>query len=269
MQLSSAEKNDSAGLLAGKVVVVTGGAGLLGQAFCRSIAEHGGLPVIADIDAERGEKALAALQKLPEYRDGAFVQMNIGEFVSVRDGLLSVRKRFGRIDAVVNNAYPRNARYGGKFEDVTYADFCENVSLHTGGYFLVAQQAAMIFREQRHGNIINMGSVYGTLAPRFEIYDRTSMTMPVEYAVIKAGVLQLTRYLAKYLRNDGIRVNAISPGGISDHQPSSFLESYRKFCGEKGMLDANDICGALLFLLSDFSKYMNGQNLLVDDGFSL
>lgn len=268
MQLSSAEKN-GAGLVAGKVVVVTGGAGLLGQAFCRSIIAHGGLPVIADIDAERGEKALTFLQKLPEYRDGAFVQMNIGDLVSVRDGLLSVRKRFGQIDAVVNNAYPRNVRYGQKFEDVTYADFCENVSLHAGGYFLVAQQAAAVFRDQRHGNIINMGSVYGTLAPRFEIYDQTSMTMPVEYAVIKAGVLQLTRYLAKYLRRDGIRVNAISPGGISDNQPGSFLESYRQFCGEKGMLDTNDVCGALLFLLSDFSKYMNGQNLMVDDGFSL
>jgi len=111
--------------------------------------------------------------------------------------------------------------------------------------------------------------VYGFLAPRFEVYDGTPMTMPVEYAVIKAGVLQLTRYLARYLAGQNIRVNAISPGGIEDGQPAAFQAAYRSFCLNKGMLETRDVCGALLFLLSDLSAFVNGQNLVVDDGFSL
>jgi NAD(P)-dependent dehydrogenase (short-subunit alcohol dehydrogenase family) len=95
------------------------------------------------------------------------------------------------------------------------------------------------------------------------------MTMPVEYAVIKSGVLQLTKYLARYLSGDNIRVNAISPGGIADGQAQPFMEAYRSYCLGKGMLDAGDVSGALLFLLSDLSQFVNGQNLVVDDGFSL
>ncbi len=254
-------------LLDGKVAVVTGGGGLLGQAFCRAIAAHGGTPVIADMDEARGNDALRAVKEVNA--DAAFVRVDIGDRDSVRSALRTVSQRFGRIDAIVNNAYPRNRHYGRKFEDVSYDDFCENVSLHAGGYFLVAQQAVEFFRRQGHGNIVNMASVYGTIAPRFEVYDGTSMTMPVEYAVIKAGVLQLTRYIAKYVSRERIRVNAISPGGIYDAQPDAFVQSYRRFSGGKGMLDTQDVCGALLFLISDFSEYMTGQNLVVDDGFSL
>jgi len=143
------------------------------------------------------------------------------------------------------------------------------VSLHLGGYFLTSQKFIAHFRAQGHGNVVNMASVYGFLPPRFGIYRGTPMTMPVEYAVIKAGVLQLTRYLARYLAGDNIRINAISPGGIADGQPETFREAYRAFCLDKGMLDAGDVSGALLFLLSDMSRFVNGQNLVVDDGFSL
>ena len=93
--------------------------------------------------------------------------------------------------------------------------------------------------------------------------------MPVEYAVIKAGVLQLTKYLARYLGGQNIRVNAISPGGIEDGQPESFQTAYRAFCSNKGMLRASDVSGALIFLLSDQSLYIHGHNLVIDDGFSL
>jgi NAD(P)-dependent dehydrogenase (short-subunit alcohol dehydrogenase family) len=253
--------------LDGKVVVVTGGGGLLGRGFCHAIAGQGGVVVVADRDASGAAEVAEAVTASGGKADAA--PLDITDTASI-DGLIgSLHARHGRIDALVNNAYPRNEHWGRKLEDVTYADFCENVSLHLGGYFLAAQRFALYFRGHGGGNIVNMGSIYGTMAPRFEIYADTPMTVPVEYAAIKSAVVHLTRYFAQYFKADGVRCNALSPGGILDRQPEPFLASYGSHCGGKGMLDPQDLCGALLFLLSDHSRYMTGQNLLVDDGFSL
>jgi len=256
-------------MLQDKVIVITGGAGLLGQAFCRAVVENGAHCVVADLDDERGERTARELNAAVGEARSDYRRVDINDAASLESLLGAVKQRFGRIDALVNNAYPRNRSYGRKFEEVTREDFCENVCLHLGGYFLASQGFIGFFRGQGHGNIVNIASVYGFLAPRFEIYDGTPMTMPVEYAVIKAGVLQLTRYLASYLAGQNIRVNAISPGGIEDGQPAAFQQAYRAFCLNKGMLASKDVCGALLFLLSDLSAFVYGQNLVVDDGFSL
>ena len=95
------------------------------------------------------------------------------------------------------------------------------------------------------------------------------MTMPVEYSAIKSAIIQLTRYFAKYFKEDGVRCNSLSPGGILDNQTDAFLEKYNSHCGTKGMLDPQDIAGVLVFLLSDASRYINGQNIIVDDGFTI
>jgi len=135
--------------------------------------------------------------------------------------------------------------------------------------FLSSKIFSMYFEKQGFGNIINIASIYGVIAPKFEIYKNTDMEMPIEYAAIKSGMLHLTKYFAKYFKGKNIRVNAISPGGILDNQPESFLKMYNNECISKGMLDASDLTGALIFLLSDMSTYVNGQNIIVDDGFSL
>ena len=122
---------------------------------------------------------------------------------------------------------------------------------------------------QGHGNLVHISSIHGISAPKFEHYEGSDMVSPIEYSAIKAGIISIARYLAKYCNNQNIRVNCISPGGILDKQPDSFLKKYRSSCQSKGMLDAVDIAGALSFLLSDHSKYINGQNIIVDDGWSL
>ncbi len=255
-------------LLEGKNIVVTGGAGLLGKTFCRAITDHGGVVVVADMHYEA---AMSVAAELNASREGCAVPflLDITSEDSLLELLAFLPQRFEHIHGLVNNAYPRNAHYGRALENVLYKDFCENLSLHLGGYFLTAQQFALFFRAQGHGNIVNMGSIYGVMAPRFSVYRNTSMTMPVEYAAIKAGILHLTRYFAQYFKKNNIRVNSLSPGGIEDSQPESFLEMYASFCGTGGMLTPQDIAGTLIFLLSDASRFITGQNIIVDDGFSL
>ena len=249
-----------------KLVVITGGAGLIGQGFVRGIAEQGGIAVVADVNIDAARKVA---DELGEAGQVEAVYLDITSKNSINDLISGLLQRHGKIDAVVNNAYPRNKNYGRKLEEVTYADFCENVNLHLGGYFLVAQQFCKAFKAQGHGNLINMSSIYGSMAPRFEVYDGTPMTMPVEYAAIKSAVIQLTRYFAAYFKGTGIRVICLSPGGIFAEQPSSFVSAYNSQCASKGMLAPDDVVGALMFLLSDQSSYVTGQNVVVDDGFSL
>lgn len=248
-----------------KIVVVTGGAGLLGKEFCQAIANNGGIAIMAEYDINIAEKACNLL----ENKDIIPAQIDITNKTSIELLINSLTTQYGKIDALVNSAYPRNKNYGKHFFEVEYDDFCENIGMNLGGYFLTSQLFAKYFEKQGYGNIINLASIYGVVAPRFQIYNNTSMTTAVEYVAIKSGLIHLTKYMAKYFKGKNIRVNTISLGGIEDHQPESFLRAYKEFCLNKGMLDAKDIAGTVLYLLSDLSEFVNGQNIVVDDGFTL
>ena len=251
-------------LLNNKVILVTGGAGLLGSEFINAIAVSGGIAIIADVNDQLG---LELKEKIGGKTD--YINLDITHKQSIVQAIETLSKQYGKIDALVNNAYPRNQHYGRSLMDVEYGDFCENLNLNLGGYFLTSQQFAGFFLQQGYGNIINIASIYGVVAPKFEIYNNTKMTMPVEYAVVKSGLIHLTKYFAKFFKGKNIRVNSLSPGGISDSQPAAFLDAYRDVCLNQGMLDKTDLVGSLLYLLSDLSRCVNGQNLIVDDGFTL
>lgn len=256
-------------LLKDQVIVVTGGAGLIGRSFVSAILEQGGIAVIADRDEAAGAAVVKSQQSVCPQGQVDFVKTDITSKQSLSELIAALHQKYGRIDALVNNAYPRNAHYGRKFEDVEFDDFNQNVGMHLGGYFVTSQQFAAYFAKQGRGSIINMASIYGVVAPRFEVYGDTPMTMPVEYAAIKSAVVHLTKYLASYLKGSGIRVNCISPGGILDAQPEAFLVRYNSYSLSKGMLEPRDLQGALIFLLSNMSQFVNGQNIIVDDGWSL
>ena len=256
-------------MLKNRVVVVTGGAGLIGREFIKAIVEHNGVAIIADINEEIGLKIKAELSKELKSESIDFVQLDITSKESLEKCISYIHSKYQRIDALVNNAYPRNKNYARHFFDVEYEDFVENIGLNLGGYFTTSQQFAKYFQKQEYGNIINISSIYGVVAPKFEVYDGTDMTMPVEYAAIKSGLIHLTKYMAKYFKGKNIRVNTLSPGGIFDNQNEIFLEKYKNECLNKGMLDKSDLRGTLVYLLSDMSKYVNGQNIIVDDGFSI
>tara|TARA_B110000967_G_scaffold175975_1_gene189122 strand:- start:494 stop:1264 length:771 start_codon:yes stop_codon:yes gene_type:complete len=256
-------------MLTDKIVLITGGSGVLGAEFVRTVVQNNGMAIIADIDDQR---SLDVKNLICHAFEGALIDsvtLDITSSISIEKTIEYLSHKYGKIDALVNNAYPRNQHYGRHFFDVTYDDFCENLGMNMGGCFLASQLFGKYFKLQGHGNIVNISSIYGVVAPKFEIYDETTMTMPVEYAAIKSGLIHLTKYMAKYFSGMGIRVNSISPGGILDKQPTAFINRYGEHCLEKGLLDKSDINGTLAFLLSDMSKYLNGQNIIVDDGFSL
>jgi len=256
-------------MLSNQVVVITGGAGLIGQEFIQAIIEQNGIAIIADIDEEVGIKVKNDLSHKMNTDKIDFVKLDITSKKSLQKAIESVDNKYKKIDAVVNNAYPRTKNYGQHFFDVEYEDFCQIVDLNLGGYFITSQQFAKYFQQQGYGNIINISSIYGVVAPRFDIYEGTQMTTPIEYSAIKSALIHMTKYMAKYFQGMDIRVNTLSPGGIFDSQPKQFLEAYRKKCLSKGMLDKSDLKGTLVYLLSDMSKYVNGQNIIVDDGFIL
>ena len=256
-------------LLDGKVIVITGGAGLIGQEFAKAVISQGGIAVIADIDEDRMQYAVKELaQTFPREKIDMF-KLDITSKDSLQECIDYVDSKHKKIDALINNAYPKNKNYGRHFFDVEYDDFVENLGANLGGCIIPSQLFSLYFRNQGYGNIINISSIYGVITPKFEIYKNTSMTMPVEYAAIKSGLIHLTKYMAKYFKGMNIRVNAISPGGIIDGQSDSFLREYNMQCLTKGMLDKNDLNGTLVYLLCSMSKYVNGQNIVVDDGFSV
>ncbi|MCT7487117.1 oxidoreductase [Aliarcobacter cryaerophilus] len=256
-------------MLENKVVVITGGAGLIGKEFVKVVVENSGIAIIADINNQIGLKAKEDLSKELNSSNIDFVKLDITSKESLHKCIKYLDGKYGKIDALVNNAYPRNKHYGRHFFDVEYSDFVENTGLNLGGYFTASQQFALYFKKQGYGNIVNISSIYGVVAPKFEVYENTDMTMPVEYAAIKSGLIHLTKYMAKYFKGMNIKVNTLSPGGIFNSQPELFLAKYKEQCLNKGMLDKSDLKGTLIYLLSDMSKYVNGQNVIVDDGFSL
>jgi NAD(P)-dependent dehydrogenase (short-subunit alcohol dehydrogenase family) len=252
--------------LSTKIIVITGGAGLIGKKFAEALAIEGAKVIITDVRLEVAQKIARELNDFVGRDCGYALKMDITSKESIITAIKFIESEVGGIDALVNNAYPRNKNYGRCFEDVEYSDFCENVSLHLGGYFLASQQFAIYFNKKGKGHIVNISSIYGVVPPRFEVYDDLEMTTPVEYAAIKSALIHLNKYMLKYYHGRGIRFNCISPGGIANNQPNEFLSKYNSFGNSKGMLDPSDLSGTLVFLLSDDSKYINGQNIIVDDG---
>jgi len=256
-------------MLKDQVILIAGGAGLIGRTFCLAAAHQGGTIAIADISLSAATETASSIQQT--YPDIKLhpIAIDITNQQSVDDVIETLDKKYGRIDALVNCAYPKAKNFGKKYHDISYDDFCETLNIHLGGYFLTSQRCGIYFSRQNHGNIINLSSIYGVSAPRFELYDGSDMTMPIEYAATKSALIHMTKFMATYYKGKNIRANCISPGGILDGQPEKFLSLYKNECLNKGMLNENDLTGTLIYLLSDLSRYVNGQNIIVDDGWSL
>lgn len=247
-----------------KKFVIAGAGGLLGVNLTRALMENGACVVATDLSIDIMRERFAEAQIDLTSERLTIEILDVTNEVEVK----AFFQRNESVDGAVNCSYPRNEKYGASLFDVTLASFNENVSLHLGAAFLFTQQCAAYFK--RHStpfSLVNISSIYGVIAPKFDIYNDTEMTMPVEYAAIKSAILHLNKYVANFVNDSAFRVNSVSPGGIYAWQPEQFLQNYKKYTNGKGMLDVKDILGSILFLLGQQSAYINGQNIIIDDGF--
>jgi NAD(P)-dependent dehydrogenase (short-subunit alcohol dehydrogenase family) len=251
--------------LLGRHVLISGGAGRIGAAVARAVAGAGGIPLLADVDAAALEQVTESLAGFAHHGIVADLRGAAGIEACLEAALAAA----GSVEAAVHAAYPRSPGWGTHFEALDESHLAADLSAQLGGAILFSQRVLRHFSACGGGDLIHISSIQGVAAPKFHHYAGTAMSSPVEYAAIKAGVIAITRWLAKYHRNQGIRVNCVSPGGILDQQPAVFLERYRADCTNLGMLDGNDVAAAVVFLLSDAARAINGQNLIVDDGWTL
>lgn len=243
-----------------KTAIVTGGCGLIGKEIVRGLSQFGAVVYIADQNEAEAKKLL--------HQNIKYINLDITTDDSVRDVIKRIVTESGKIDILVNCAYPRTKDWDAKFENVNFDSWRLNVNSHLGGYFLMCKETAMIMKEQGVGSIINLASIYGVVAPDFSIYEGSEMTMPVAYASIKAGIIAMTKYIATYFGTHNIRANVISPGGINDNQAPSFVDKYSRKTPLGRMGKPNEIVGAVIYLASDASSFVTGQNILVDGGWT-
>jgi 2-deoxy-D-gluconate 3-dehydrogenase len=267
--------------LTGRAAIVTGGAGLLGAQFCRTLAQAGAQVVIADMDFLGAEELAHALTG--ENLSAVAVQTDVTDPGSVQGMVAAAVKAFGRLDILVNSAAldpkfdPQQVENelaqpgSGAFESYPLPAWEQALAVNLTGAFLCCQAAVRPMLELGGGVIVNLSSIYGLAGPDQRIYQtpgQPSRYKPVYYSVTKAGILGLTRYLATYYAGRNIRANALTPGGVYNGHEDAFVQAYSSRAVLGRMAQKDELNGALLFLASDASAYMTGANLVVDGGWT-
>lgn len=263
--------------LDGKVAIITGGGGLLGTKHAEAIAEAGGIPVLWDINAEAAQdrsREIAESYKLKCLG----MNVDITDPENVKNGLQEVLDIFHRVDILINNAAnnpkvtPGEALAWSRLENFPLNLWQKDIDVGLTGAFLCSQAIGTYMAQNSGGVILNVASDLGVIAPDQRIYRKDGLdedeqpVKPVTYSVIKHGIIGLTKYLATYWAVKNVRVNSISPGGVYTNQPEDFVRKLANLIPMGRMASQNEYKAAVLFLISDASSYMTGNNLLVDGG---
>ena len=263
--------------LTGRVAIVTGGAGLLAEHHAQAIAEAQGIPVLADVQGLRAEERAKDLSR--QYGVQSLGQhTDITRPEEVRRLLDATLERFGRVDILINNAAndpkvsPQGDTSWSRVEQFPLEQWQRDVAVGLTGAFLCCQIIGTEMARRKRGVIVNVASDLAVIAPDQRLYRQADTpedqqpVKPVSYSVVKTALIGLTRYLATYWANDGVRVNAISPGGVYHGQPEEFVRRLTQLIPLGRMAEPDEYKAALLFLCSDASSYMTGANLVIDGG---
>ncbi|OHC75512.1 MAG: short-chain dehydrogenase [Rhodospirillales bacterium RIFCSPLOWO2_12_FULL_58_28] len=262
--------------LSGKVAVVTGGAGIIGTPVCKGLAEHGAAVAVVDVNGAAA-KTLAE-QIADEFGVKAIgVLCDVSSPQSVAEMAKTVCDKLGGIHILHNNAATKAANmndFFASFEDFKLETWREIMAVNLDGMFLVAQAVGkQMIKQGNGGSIIQTSSIYGIVAPHQKIYEISNIigkkiNTPAVYSASKAAVIGLTRYLAAYWADKGIRVNTLVPGGVESGQDGPFLKAYNEHVPMGRMAQAEEMVGAVVYLASDASSYMTGQMMTVDGGWT-
>jgi NAD(P)-dependent dehydrogenase (short-subunit alcohol dehydrogenase family) len=247
--------------LKGKVILVSGGAGLYGRCIVEGLAEAEGTVITASRNLETGKKLAAEFQKrnLNVYA----LRLDQAEHNSIIALKQQIKEEFGRLDVFVNNAVSR-PMYG---YNAPIEQFADSMRVNATGMMDIIRETADLIAQSGGGSIINISSMMGMYGPDLSNYEGTDMgDMPPDYFFHRGGIINLTRYLTRMLADKNIRVNCISPGGLFNNQPKRFVENYSKKVPVGRMANNDDIKGLVVLLASDASAYINGENILMDGG---
>ncbi len=261
--------------LTGKVALITGGTGIQGSRISRALASFGANVLIADLCAERADSDAREIKR-DFGTDAEGVVCDVSQPDQVEAMVAHAVNRFGQIDVLHNNAATKSKNPGDffvPFEDFSYNVWRQIMSVNLDGMFLVAQAVGKQMISQGKGSIIQVSSTYGVVGPDFGIYQGSEymgyeITTPAAYSASKAAVIGLTRYLATYWADKGVRVNTLVPGGIESGQNETFQKNYSTRVPLGRMAKVDEMVGAVIFLASDTSSYMTGQMIVVDGGWS-
>ena len=255
--------------LSGKVVIITGAAGNLGSQYAEGLSQVGANVVLGDLDYLECKQISLKLKKKYDV-DPLSLKLDLTKKLSISNLVTKTIKKYSKIDVLINNAaYQGNNKIRKtSFEELSLRDWNKAISVNLTGIFLICQQVGKIMKKQRTGNIINISSIYGLVAPDQRIYGNSGQNAGSFYSATKSAVINLTRYLASYWANTGIRVNTLSPGGVKRNQTKSFIKNYSKKTMLGRMAKQDEYLGAMIFLASDASSYMTGSNLIIDGGWT-
>ncbi len=245
--------------LSNKIVIVTGANGLIGKEIVHELEEHAATIIAADIAFET---------EVIDEKKSTF-KLDLSDNTSIDSLVEFAMDNYGRIDGLINAAYPRTKDWGKyKFEDTPFTHWKKNVELQLNSVFYLDQQVLKVMEAQKFGSIVNFGSIYGIVGNDFTIYEDYGGTSPAEYCAVKGGIINFTRYLASYFGKYNVRVNCVCPGGIWDNQREEFVRNYNHRCPMKRMGNPDDIAPLCLFLISDGAKYITGQIIASDGGWT-